>query len=188
MKHGFDVVAVIPFFSLRPRDKVYLFRKKSPKGLKRWEVVLKTNFFGFHSIFNLSRNFIPECCWRRKKSLKPEKKVFKLFGSSFVKTSKIDFVRIFFPRLVYWAEPFWRQSWAARAALAWRRNWAEGGGWERGGGSWNVQKGGLKPISKRKNGFKMRMRKPTLIFLEAKKSILGFFSSLEVKFVAAAIV
>ena len=58
----------------------------------------------------------------------------------------------------------------------------------RGGGSWNVQKGGLKPISKRKNGFKMRMRKPTLIFLEAKKSILGFFSSLEVKFVAASIV
>ena len=47
---------------------------------------------------------------------------------------------------------------------------------------------GLKPISKRKNGFKMRMRKPTLIFLEAKKSILGFFSSLEVKFVAASIV
>ena len=166
--------------------------KKVQKVQKRYEAMwgrFKTNFFGFHSIFNLSRNFIPKCCWRRKKSLKPEKKFFKLFGSSFVKTSKIDFVRNFFPparllgRTILAAKLGRSGSLGLASKLGGRRR-----GWVRGGGSWNVQKGGLKPISKRKNGFKMRMRKPTLIFLEAKKSILGFFSSLEVKFVAASIV
>ena len=187
MKHGFDVVAVIPFFSLRCGTK-FIFSGKKSKRSRAMRGRFKTNFFGFHSIFNLSRNFIPKCCWRRKKSLKPEKSFFKLFGSSFVKTSKIDFVRNFFPP----ARLLGRTILAAKLGRSGSLGLASKLGWRRGvGDGWRqleCSERGLKPISKRKNGFKMRMRKPTLIFLEAKKSILGFFSSLEVKFVAASIV